>query len=420
MSKGIASRLFKGDKIIWGVFFSFCLLSLIEVFSASSRQTYDGSYWDPIAKHTVFVIAGVFVAWFMHNMNQQWIKGATKAIYIAGIIMLLYALTPFGGITRNGSTRWIYLGFEFQHFEVVKLGVVMIVALILSKAQTKNGTFFTRNDAMALISRNITIKNDNRDFTMIAILASIAFPLIFILAENLSTVIILFVVTLAMMFIGRVNGKHMALLTGSGLLAMILGAVMLLSIPEEFKHFQMFGKPIGSKVITWKHRLQDVFTADSPQRPEDVKLAGEDQRVYSKVAIAEGGIFGRGPGNSVRRDYIPHAYSDFIFAIIVEELGFVGAVFIILLYLTLLFRCGRIAKECDDPYAAFLVIGIGILITIQALMHMTISVSNFVTGQPLPLMSEGGTSFLVNSMYIGIILSVSRYVNKLNKEKNNL
>ncbi|MBQ2786920.1 MAG: FtsW/RodA/SpoVE family cell cycle protein, partial [Bacteroidaceae bacterium] len=218
-------------------------------------------------------------------------------------------------------------------------------------------------------------------------------------------------VTLAMMFIGCVNFKHLFMLVGGFVLIGGLGVITLLSLPENLADKGSF----GSKVITWKHRL----VGDKlPSDPKDVKISGKEQRIYSKIAIAEGGLVGKGPGNSVRRDYIPHAYSDFIFAIILEELGIAGGLLTIILYLTLLYRCGIIAKNCDDPYAAFLAIGIGILITIQALMHMFITVGDFITGQPLPLVSQGGTSFLVNCMYIGIVLSISRYANKVAQKES--
>lgn len=412
MSRGITARLFKGDRVIWCIFFIFCVLSLIEVFSATSRMTYNGNYWGPITKHSIFIMAGVFVVWFMHNMKSEWIKGMTKLIYFVGLGMLIYA-TLGGGSVRNNSNRWItIMGFEFQHFEVVKLGIVMIISSVLTKAQCDEGTRLSWNSALSLFGLAPRSTNKSGDYTMCAILLLVAIPSAFIITENLSTVAILAAVTLAMMFVGGVNWKHMLMLILTGLATVIIGVTALLQVPEDFKH----SGPIGNKVITWKHRIEDVFKAEAPKHPKDVKIAGEEQRVYSKVAIAEGGPLGRGPGNSVRRDYIPHAYSDFIYAVILEELGLVGGAFVVILYLTLLYRCGKIAKECEDPYASFLVTGIGILIAVQAFMHMNITVGDFVTGQPLPLVSQGGTSFLINCMYIGIILSVSRYVSRLNKE----
>lgn len=412
MSKGITGRLFKGDRIIWCVLFVLCVLSLIEVFSASSWQTYNTNYWVPITRHAIFIFAGVFTAWFMHNMKLEWIKGMTRFMYFLGIALLIYAI--FQGTRLNESLRWITIfGIDFQHFEVVKLGIVMFVSLILAKAQHEEGTVLSWDSACSMFFLRPGNANRSGDYTMLTILVAALIPCAFIFTENLSTVVIILAVVMMMMFIGRVNWKHLLTLLGTGLVAMSLGVALLLSLPEDIKHQGSF----GNKIITWKHRLVDVFKTDAPERPEDVKIKGEEQRVYSKIAIAEGGVFGKGPGNSVRRDYIPHANSDYIFAIILEELGLAGGIMTIILYLTLLYRCGLIARECDDPYAVFLTIGIGILIVIQALLHMSISVSNFVTGQPLPLVSQGGTSFLVNCMYIGIILSISRYARKTANNK---
>lgn len=412
MSRGITARLFKGDRIVWCIFFIFCVLSLIEVFSASSRQTYDGNYWAPITRHSAFILAGIFIVWFIHNIKSDWIKGMTKIVYITGILMLIYSLIG-GGAVRNNSNRAIeIMGFEFQHFEVVKLGIVMIVSMVLAKAQCNDGTHLSWNSALGFFGIAPRAVDKKGDFTMFTILLLIAIPSVFIVTQNLSTVLIIILVTLALMSIGGVNWKQMTLLVITGVASGILGIFVLLQLPEDVKNMRF----IGSKLITWKHRIEVVD--EKPQDPKRLKIAsGQEQRIYSKVAIVEGGFFGRGPGNSVRRDYIPHAYSDFIFAVILEELGIVGGAIVVMLYLILLYRCGKIAMECEDPYAAFLSMGIGILITIQAFMHMYITVGNFVSGQPLPLVSLGGTSFLVNSMYIGILLSISRYVNKLNKEK---
>jgi cell division protein FtsW len=207
-----------------------------------------------------------------------------------------------------------------------------------------------------------------------------------------------------MMFVGRVP-KHQLLKTmGVGAIIGIVGFAAIMSAPESIKSTRF-----GSKVITWQHRFEGALRP-RPVTAEEYDMNENEQRTYSHIAIASSHIIGRGPGNSIQRDFIPHAYSDYIFAVIIEELGLLGATFVILLYLTLLYTCGKIAKKCDDPYMAFLSIGTGMMITTQALLHMFISVSNFVTGQPLPLMSQGGTSFLINCIYIGLLLCISRYV----------
>lgn len=396
MGKGITRRIFKGDKIVWTIFFILCALSLIEVFSATSRQTYEThNYWQPITKHAVFLLSGVGVVWFIHNMKISWIKRFSYFTYVAGVVLLLWAL--IGGNTVNDSARWVtILGVQFQPLEIAKMGIVMATAMVLAKAQTEYGT-----DLGA----------------MKKILMLCAVPCFLILLENLSTVIIVLATVFLMMIIGRVYWKHLLKLVGVGLLigATLISLIML--TPDKIRDgAPSIERKIHSKALTWKNRVLDVFSTSRPVKPKDYKIAGNEQRTYASIAIASSGLVGKGPGNSVQRDFIPHAYSDFIFAIIIEELGLLGGIGVIMLYLTLLYRCGNIAAKCEDPYAAFLIMGVGIIITIQALLHMNISVGGFVTGQPLPLVSQGGTSILINCMYIGIILSISRYVKKLNKD----
>ena len=419
MGKGITRRIFKGDRVVWTIFFILCALSLIEVFSATSRQTYgSGNYWQPITKHALFLIAGVGVVWFIHNLKIEWIKLFTKLIYLSGVIFLIYALV--GGDRVNDSARWVtLLGVRFQPLEIAKMGLVMMTALVLAKAQTKDGTFLSLTSAMSLINLRPQNENNIKDYTMMTIIAISIIPCGLIFLENLSTVVIVGATLLMMMFIGQVNKWHMLTLIGSAVVAGGLCLTLIMATPESAKD----GNSFQRKMLTWKHRLVDVSGADKNMTPEQFYKhslrEGNEQKMYSKLAIGTSGLFGKGPGNSVQRDFIPHAYSDFIYSIIVEELGWIGGVAVLLLYLTLLYRSGKIASKCEEPYPAFLVMGVAILITMQAMMHMHISVGDFVTGQPLPLVSQGGTSILINCVYIGIILSVSRYVKRFNKEESN-
>lgn len=396
MGKGLTKRIFKGDKIIWTIFFILCALSLVEVFSASSRKTFiTHNYWQPITRHAMFVIAGVGVVWFIHNMKISWIKRFSYFIYIAGIIGLIWA--AFGGAVVNESARWVEIfGIKFQPMEIAKMGIVMTTSLVLAQAQTEEGT-----DLKA----------------MKKILLLCAVPCIFILMENLSTVVIILATVFLMMFIGRVYWKHMLGLVGAGVLACVimLGAIMLTPDKITTERGSSIYK-LHNKALTWKNRLLDVVNTGGQVKPKDYEISGNEQRTYANIAIATSGLVGKGPGNSVQRDNIPHAYSDFIYAIIIEELGLIGGFIVIMLYLTLLYRCGSIAAGCGDAYPAFLIMGMGMIIAIQALLHMTISVGGPVTGQPLPLVSQGGTSTLINCIYIGTMLSISRYVKRLNKE----
>lgn len=375
--------LFKGDKVIWIVFITLCAISWIEVFSATSRQTYGSEdYWGPILKHTRFLIGGIFFAWFIHNLKAEWIDKGSKIFYWAGLLLLIWA--QVSGTTLNDSARWVkILGITFQPMEIAKLGLVMMTARILAAHQEEDGT--SEQAFGQILKYSIP-------------------PILIILKENFSSAALITFTIFLMMFVGRVP-KHQLLKTmGVGAIIGIVGFAAIMSAPESIKSTRF-----GSKVITWQHRFEGALRP-RPVTAEEYDMNENEQRTYSHIAIASSHIIGRGPGNSIQRDFIPHAYSDYIFAVIIEELGLLGATFVILLYLTLLYTCGKIAKKCDDPYMAFLSIGTGMIITTQALLHMFISVSNFVTGQPLPLMSQGGTSFLINCIYIGFLLCISRYV----------
>lgn len=378
--------LFKGDKTIWIVFFIICSISWIEVFSATSRQiSAAGSYWLPIIKHTVFLAVGILVVFIIHYMKVAWVKKLTHIIYWLGLIGLIWAQFDKGSHI-NDSARWIKIGsLTFQPMELAKMGLVMLTALISAEHQDEEGT-----DKFAL-----------KRIALYAI-----FPVLIILKENLSTSVIILLTIYGMMFIARYPKGQMLKILGSAIAVVVLGVTLIMSAPESWGEEGGFKQ----KVITWKHRIVDAKKGE-PMTAENYVIKNP-QRTYSNIAIASSHIIGCGPGNSRLRDFIPHAQSDFIYAIIIEELGLAGGIFVLFLYMTILFRCGKIAKKCEDPYPAFLVMGVGMIITLQALVHMYISVGDFVTGQPLPLISQGGTSVIINCVYIGIILSVSRYAKK--------
>ena len=385
--------LFKGDRVIWAVFFIICAISWVEVFSATSRQiSLSGNYWLPIIKHSAFLLGGIFVIWFMQNLKLRQIKGLTNLIYWVGLIGLIWAQISSSRI--NGSARWINVFglFTIQPMEFAKMGLIMVTARILSDYQTEDGT-----DGAAL-----------KEIAKYSI-----FPILIILKENLSTAFLLVIAIYMMMYIAKMPWKQLLILLGAGVAAGILGITVLVSLPESLADKGEF----GSKVITWKHRI--VNSSDStPIDPENYKI-DDDQRAYANMAIASSHIFGCGPGNSMQRDNIPHAYSDFIYAIIIEELGLIGGIFIILLYMTFLYRCGKIANKSEDAQSAYIAMGIGFIIVLQAMLHMYISVGDFVTGQPLPLMSQGGTSVIINCIYIGMLLCISRHTVKAETKEIN-
>ncbi len=383
MGKGITNRLFKGDKVIWIIFTLLFALSFIEVFSATSTLAYkNDNYWQPITQHVTFMMIGVAIAWIVHNMPMVWLKKLSYAAYWVGIVFLLWAM--FAGVSINGESRWVRLfGINIQSSEVAKLGLVMLIARILGDGQSSEGT-----------DKSVMKK----------ILYATGIACAFIITGNLSTVILICFTTYLMLFIGKIPRVQMWKLTGACAIAgtVALGTIML--TPASLVE----GTPLD-RMVTWRNRI--VRSID-PASAEKDQNGGNEQRMHANIAIASSNvIFGKGPGNSEQRDFLPQAFSDFIYAIIIEELGLIiGGLGVILLYLILLYHTGQIAKDCDDPYAAFLIIGAALMIVIQAMAHMSISVGvGPVTGQPLPLVSRGGTSIIINCVYIGMILSVSRY-----------
>ena len=378
----IKERLFQGDKIIWIVFFIICAISGVEVFSATSRQISDsGSYWSPVIRHLMFLAAGIFIIWFINLYSIEQVKKIGKYFYLAGVAGIIWA--QFDSSSQiNGSARWISLGFiTFQPMEFVKLGLVMLTAKIIAGHQDSKGT---------------------KETALISILKLGLLPILIILKENLSTAFILSLTLFLMLFIAKAPWKQMLKVVGICTAIGVVGICAIMLTPDSVAK----GDGFGNKVITWKNRIKDMGNSD-PIDPATYQIV-DDQRAHANMAIASSHLIGCGPGNSVQRDNIPHAYSDFIYAIILEELGLIGGIFVLLLYLTLLYRCGKIANRCEKMYPAMLAIGIGIIIVSQAMLHMYISVGDFVTGQPLPLISQGGTSVMINCVYIGILLCISK------------
>lgn len=387
----LIKNLFKGDKVVWVVFMLLCLTSIIEVFSAASTLVYtSGDHWAPIRQHCLFLIVGALIVLGVQHVPLRAFKLAPIVLIISWGMLLRVMIK---GAMTNGAARWIDLGFRFQPSELTKMALVITTAIILAFMQEEKGA-----------SRKAF------KYIMWMTVPSIAL----IAPENLSTALLLFGVVFLMMFIGRVPfaqlGKLAAVLLAFGAVAL----TFLIVTPDE----TLDKIPMGHRFTTWKHRIVDHTDDNTKEiRPEDLRVNDNLQTNHANIAIASSNIIGKGPGNSKERDFLPQAYSDFIYAIILEELGLAGGFVIIFLYIILLIRTSKIANKCDKDFPALLAIGVTLLIVSQALINMMVAVGLFpVTGQPLPLISRGGTSTLINCMYIGIILSVSRY-NNLQQEK---
>lgn len=402
-------NIFKGDKVIWMVFFFLCIISVIEVYSASAGLTYKGGhYWAPILKHTGILLVGVFAMVVTLNIKCKYFKIVTPFLLLIAVVTLITVL--LAGQSTNGAQRWISIvGIQFQPSEIAKGVLVLATAQILSAMQTEHGA-------------------DKNAFKYILIVSAFIIPLIMV--ENLSTAMLLCMVIFMMMIIGRVPGKILGKALGvvTLLILTIFTLVMVVgkdrekenanpnhieqvAVVEQKKDPSMFGS-VFHRFDTWKGRI-DRFIAGKETPPEEFDLDKDAQIGHANIAIVSSNFIGKGPGNSVERDFLSQAFSDFIYAIIIEEMGIFGGFFVAMLYIILLFRTGRIANRCENNFPAFLAMGLALLLVTQALFNMCVAVGLApVTGQPLPLVSKGGTSTIINCVYIGAILSVSRSAKK--------
>lgn len=407
------SNIFKGDKVLWMVFFFLCLISIIEVFSASSGLTYKSQdYVGPIIYHTGTIVFGFIVAIVIVHIPWRYFKLMTPFLLLFSIVTLLWVL--LAGTKIGDAGRWINLfGFTFQPSEIAKGSLVLAVAQILSIMQDEDGA----------------------DPKAIKYILVLSIPIIFLIfLENFSTAALLSIVIYLMMILGRVPMKQIGILTGIGLGVVIMGLAFIwfaghdkeeLERMEKQQKIEMvagvkkeksFLDKVFHRADTWKSRLMK-FADDKEVAPEDYDLDKDAQVAHANIAIASSNVLGKGPGNSEQRDFLAQAFSDFIFAIIIEEMGFVGSGLVVLLYIFLLFRAARIASRCEYNFPAFLVMGLGLLLVIQALFNMMVAVGLApVTGQPLPLISKGGTSTIINCAYIGAMLSISRISKKPQSE----
>ena len=401
-------NLFKGDKVIWMVLLFLCIISIVEVFSASSSLTYKSQdYLGPIMGHSWKIFVGVAVAIVILNIPCRFFKLMTPALLLVSGVMLLWVL--FFGEKTNDAGRWISLfGLKFQPSEIAKGTMVLVTAQILSAMQREEGA-------------------DKRAFKFILM---VVIPLVILIGlENLSTAALIMVVIFLMMFIGRVPMVQLGKLMAGGVLLIILlvGTIYMVGSMESDNtaesqteslangHTEKSTKKSPSflhRFATWKGRIDKKLNSKYVA-PQDYDLDKDAQVAHANIAIVNSNIHGRGPGQSIERDFLPQAFSAFIFVIIIEELGIVGATFVVFLYIVLLFRAARIASRCDNNFPAFLVLGLALMLVIQASFNMMVAVGIApVTGQPLPLISRGGTSTIINCAYIGAILSVSRSAKK--------
>ena len=360
----------------------------------------------PLVKHIGILMMGIFCMVITLNIKCKYFKILTPFMLIISFFTLIWVF--IAGQSTNGAQRWVSLiGIQFQPSEIAKGTLVLATAQILSALQTDHGA-------------------DKNAFKFILIVCAFIVPLIGL--ENLSTAALLCLVILLMMVIGRVPMRQLGKLLGVTLafILAVFAGVMLLGtdrgnvnsnkkmteqVEQGKKEEGMLAK-VFHRADTWKSRI-DKFTSSEEVAPSEVDLDKDAQVAHANIAIASSNVVGKGPGNSVERDFLSQAFSDFIYAIIIEELGVEGAVGVAVLYIMLLFRTGRIASRCENNFPALLAMGLALLLVTQALFNMCVAVGLApVTGQPLPLVSKGGTSTMINCIYVGVILSVSRSAKK--------
>jgi cell division protein FtsW len=373
--EGVFSRYFKGDRVIWLIVILLSIFSLLAVYSSTGSLAYrfqGGNTTYYFIRQLSFLVAGLAIIFLTHLIHYKvYSPFAPMLLYIA---IPLLVITLFFGTNINQAARWLEvpgLGVTIQTSDFAKLALIMYVARILSLRQ-----------------------NDINDFkkTFLPLAIPIGMVCLLILPANFSTALMLGIICWIMLFIGRVSMKHLLGLTG---IAIILAGL--------FVYIALQTNTIN-RVQTWKNRIENYARSEG----------GENyQAQQSKIAIATGGLIGKGPGNSTQRNFLPHPYSDFIYAIIIEEYGIIGGFVVLFLYLILLYRAGLIVKKARRTFPAFLAIGLTLIIVFQAMVNMAVAVNLIpVTGQTLPLVSMGGTSLLFSGVAVGILLSISRSQNK--------
>lgn len=386
----------KGDKVIWALVILLTLVSLLAVYSATGSlayKNYKGNTEIYLFKQVAFILAGIMVIYFAHLVNYTFYSRAARIIFLLSLPLLFYTL--FFGVKMNEGSRWIRLpiiNMTMQTSDLAKLALFMYLARLLSKKQD-------------------VIKDFKKGF--LPVIWPVALTCALIAPANLSTALLLGASCLLLLFIGRVSTKHIMMTIGIALipLALLIAAAVIRHQSEdgEAAVIKKSSSTLTARVDTWIGRVESFIYGSK----DDVDNSAY-QVNQAKIAISKGGVFGVGPGNSTTRDFLPQAYNDFIYAIIIEEYGMMGGAFIMFIYLVFLYRCIRIFKRCPFAFGAFLALGLSFTLAIQAVANMAVTVNLFpVTGVTLPLVSMGGTSFIFTCLAIGIILSVARNVEQL-------
>ncbi len=394
----------QADKHIWAIYITLCIISIIELYSASSREVASAGVYGPILRHFFTLFLGFLLVVGIQRISYKWFIPLTPLFALVSVALMVYVM--FFGDIVNGARRSFNLIFvAIQPAEFIKLSAVLVIALVMSRTQVKRGV----TNAGVIISASAVI-----------LFGGLLFY------QGLTNTILLMAISLSMMLIGGVQwGKFFLVLVVYGIVA--LGGLLLKSDGDDkdsvkdganVEMVQQSGKKEVDRTGTWFARV-DRWMGDSIPKYDQPITAKNRQEMYGYMAQANGGVLGVFPGNSRETARLPLAFTDYIYAIIIEDMGLIGGVFVLVLYLWLLARAGSIASRCSRAFPALLVMGMAVMIAFQALFHMAIVSGVFpVSGQPLPLISKGGTSILITSIAFGIMLSVSKYAVRNGKRQD--
>src|SRR6185312_12814636 len=380
-------RRTKGDKVIWAIVILLTMVSILVVYSSIGSLAYrmNKSTESYLFRQVGYICLGVIIIYFAHRVNYTIYSRVASILFIISVPLLLYTLKY--GSHINDASRWIKLpviNLTFQTSDLAKLALFMYLSRLLSRRQN-------------------VIKDFKKGF--VPLIIPVAIICLLIAPANLSTSLLIGGTALMLMFIGRVRARHILMVVGAALIPiLILVSVATHYYNQEEHESKDFPAVLSiGRIPTWVKRVQDFMYADKADASYQIQQA--------KIAIATGGIFGKGPGKSEQRNFLPHPYSDFIYAIIIEEYGLAGGTIILLIYLLFLFRSIRLFQRCPYAFGAFLAVALSFTLVIQALVNMAVNVNLFpTTGVTLPLVSMGGSSLLFTCFSIGIILSVARNV----------
>ncbi|WP_397321439.1 FtsW/RodA/SpoVE family cell cycle protein [Pedobacter foliorum] len=367
----------KGDRWIWLIIILLSLISILVVYSSTSTLAFKrgvGVEKLLLTKHVIFVLIGIAMIYIAHLLDYRYYAGISKVLMVITIPLLVYTL--IFGANVNDASRWVkipVIGLTFQTSDLAKLALITFLARMLTRKQEN-------------------IKDVKEAF--IPIMGSVCVVFVLIAWANMSTALMLFGVSILLLIIGRISIKQIMMVCAGGFVLLLFVAFL------------------GPRREVYKSRIETYM---HPERQNSDKTFQSD---HSKIALASGGVFGKGPGNSIEKNFLPHPYSDFVFAMIIEEYGTIGGIIVMSLYLVLLYRCIKIVTRAPKAFGALLAAGLSFSLTIQAFANMAVAVGlGPVTGVPLPLVSMGGTSLLFTSIAFGIILSVSKDVEENSNKK---